>query len=85
MLANRGRDGGSDPETMSRLLSAFRESTLRLLDRAKHFEALIVDYPDLVRNPGPWLDRIAQFVGNIDPADMARAIRPDLYRNRARE
>jgi predicted AlkP superfamily phosphohydrolase/phosphomutase/tetratricopeptide (TPR) repeat protein len=84
MLANRGNAGGSDPETMSRLLSTFRESTLRLLDRAKHFEPLIVDYPDLVRNPARWLDQIAQFVGNVDPADMARAIRPDLYRNRER-
>lgn len=84
MLVNRGHAGGGDPETMSRLLKAFRESTLRLLDRAKHFEPLIVDYPDLVRNPAPWLARIAQFVGNIAPADMAPAIRPGLHRNRER-
>ena len=82
MLANRERAGGSDPQTMFRLLTAFRESTLRLLDRAEQFEPLIVDYPDLMRNPGPWFDRIAQFVGNIDPAAMRGAIRPELYRNR---
>lgn len=83
MLANRGRDTG-DPSDMFRLLSGFRESTLRLLDRAKHFEPLIVDYPGLVRHPAPWLERIAAFLGNVDPADMAVAIRPELHRNRAR-
>jgi predicted AlkP superfamily phosphohydrolase/phosphomutase/tetratricopeptide (TPR) repeat protein len=84
MLVNRGY-GGSDPETMFRLLTGFREATLRLLDRAKHFDALVVDYPDLVRNPAPWLDRIARFVGNVEPAALGRAIRPDLHRNRERQ
>ncbi len=83
MLAHRGRDTDGDSEAMFRLLSGFRESTLRLLDRAKHFEPLIVDYPDLIRNPAPWLSRIAAFLGNVDPAEMARAIRPELHRNRA--
>jgi hypothetical protein len=83
MLAHRGRDADGDSEAMFRLLSGFRESTLRLLDRAKHFEPLIVDYPDLIRNPAPWLSRIAAFLGNVDPAEMARAIRPELHRNRA--
>jgi len=83
MLANRGQTGGSDPETMFRLLETFRESTLRLLHQATHFEPLVVDYPDLVRNPPPWLDRISRFLGNVDPAAMGRAIRPELHRNRA--
>jgi len=82
MLANRGRSGATDPQTMSRLLTTFRESTLRLLNRTPHFEVLIVDYPDLVRNPGEWIERIAQFAGGIDAAAMARAIRPELHRNR---
>ena len=82
MLANRNR-GDSDPEAMLRLMSGFREATLRLLERAKHFEPLIVNYPDLVRNPDPWLERIATFLGNVDPAAMASAIRPQLHRNRA--
>ncbi|HLK62500.1 MAG TPA: alkaline phosphatase family protein [Bryobacteraceae bacterium] len=84
MIRNRGNRASEDPETMRRLLGNFRDSTLRMLERQKHFHALIVDYPDLVRDPGPWLDRIAAFLnGAVDPGAMASAIRPDLYRNRA--
>jgi hypothetical protein len=62
MIRNRGNQGGAeDPEKMRRLLSNFRDSTLRMLDRRKQFQPLIVGYPDLVRDPEPWLDRIATF------------------------
>ena len=82
MLVNRGRDGDGDPEKMRRLLADFRESTLRLVRSSKHIDALVVDYPALVANPGPWLERIAAFLGNVDVLRMAAAIRPDLRRNR---
>jgi hypothetical protein len=54
-----------------------------MIERREHFSALVVDYPALVRNPGPWTERIAAFLdGAVDPAAMAGAIRPELYRNR---
>ena len=48
------------------------------------FQVLIVDYPGLVRDPGPWLVRISAFLdGKVDPDAMAAVIRPELHRNRA--
>jgi tetratricopeptide (TPR) repeat protein len=84
MIRNRGNQGGADePEKMLRLLSNFRDSTLRMIERRKQFQALIVSYPDLVRDPEPWLERIASFLnGQVDPGAMAAAIRPSLHRNR---
>jgi tetratricopeptide (TPR) repeat protein len=86
MLLHRGREAdAADPEKMRRLLTGYRAATLRMLERGGHFKSLIVDYPDLVGDPSPWLERIADFLDRkVDPAAMARAIRPDLHRNRAR-
>ena len=84
MIRGRGNDGETaDPETMRRLLAGFRDSTLLMMERRKQFHVLIVPYPELVRDPQPWLDRIAAFLnGAVDPGAMAAAIRPALYRNR---
>jgi hypothetical protein len=84
MIRNRGNQcAAEEPEKMRRLLSNFRDSTLRMLERRKQFQPPIVSYQDLVRDPEPWLDRIATFLdGTADPAAMAAAIRPSLHRNR---
>jgi tetratricopeptide (TPR) repeat protein len=84
MLRNRGNEGGaSDPERMRRLLGNFRDATLRMMERRKQFQVLMVSYPNLIGTPQPWLERIAAFLnGAVDPGAMAAAIRPDLYHNR---
>ncbi len=50
------------------------------------FDVLEVDYPSLVAEPASWVPRIVEFVGAEllpDAAQMARAVRASLYRNRA--
>lgn len=87
MIQNRrkhsGDKDGGDEKTLE-LLTSFRASTLKMLERQKHFKVLVVNYPELMRDPEPWLERIAAFLdGAVEAAAMARAIRQDLYRNRA--
>jgi hypothetical protein len=67
----RGRaKESSDPATMRRLLTNFRDSTLRMLGRRQQFQTLIVTYAELMIEPQPWLERIATFLGGpVDPRE----------------
>ncbi|MBX3743870.1 MAG: alkaline phosphatase family protein [Verrucomicrobiae bacterium] len=53
--------------------------------RHPQFETLTVEYPELVADPGPWVDRLSAFLGTErlpHPAAMRDAVRPELHRNR---
>lgn len=53
--------------------------------RHPQFETLTVEYPELVADPGPWVDRLSAFLGPErlpHPAAMREAVRPELHRNR---
>ena len=84
MIRNRGvGEAAAAPEKMAQMLTDHRNEILRGLKNGPGFEVLVVDYPDLVRNPGLWLPRIEAFLGSLPaPGAMGAAIRQDLYRNR---
>jgi hypothetical protein len=85
MLERRGEAGSaaSDAE-----MTALYEDHLRrigsLLRRRACFETLDVRYADVVSDPVAQARRIAAFLGGkLDPARMAAAVSPELYRNRS--
>ena len=50
-----------DPDQMAQMLAEHRESLIQQMKGAKGFELLIVDYPDLVRSPDTWIEKIHAF------------------------
>jgi hypothetical protein len=86
MIRNRGEKAPDfDPERMRQNLSRHRETVLKKLGKAPGVDLLLVDYPSLVHDPVPWIERIVSFLGPDsirDPQAMSAAIEPTLYRNR---
>ena len=87
MIERRGAKNApsvSAPDELERLLTAHRDQTLRGLRQTPCFELLVVDYPELVRNPDESIAGILRFLGgSLDAGAMARVVRPELHRNRA--
>ncbi len=85
MIGNRGEHTPAlDQDRMMAMLSAHRQAALALLERAKPFELLVVNYPDLVENPSAWVEKIAAFLGPEQvkhPEKMASVVRPELRRH----
>jgi predicted AlkP superfamily phosphohydrolase/phosphomutase/tetratricopeptide (TPR) repeat protein len=87
MRRNRNAaEPAADSGYMTELLEAHRVEVLRGLEQSPWFEALIVDYPELVESPEAWAPRILAFLGIAATpeaiANMAGRVRPELYRNR---
>lgn len=85
MIAHRGTAGAAtEAAQLEANLQVHRDQTLAFLRRHRAaFEVLEIDYPALVDNPAPWIDRLAAFLGPEllpNPAAMAGAIRPALRR-----
>ena len=86
MILHRGEKAPAlDPARMRQNLERHRQGVLGQMKASRSFDVLVVDYPSLVREPGPWIDRIAAFVGPqrlSSPQAMATAVDPALHRNR---
>lgn len=84
MRERRGRPVNADPERVKRALERHRQAVLDDLAKRDNVALLEVDYPSLVRDSGPWIPRLAGFLGLSEPeaARMAAAIRPELHRSR---
>jgi hypothetical protein len=86
MIANRGEDAPKvNPQRMKRNLARHRKQIIKGMEKAKHFDALVVDYPALVKEPASWLDKIQAFLGpqlTLDRQSMLAAVDPSLHRNR---
>ena len=85
MLARSGRAGGGLPP--ERLMAVY-EQQLKTVDAwlaaRPGFGVLRVPYAELVRDPGGWVPRIADFLGQpLDRAAMHAAVDPALHRNRS--
>ena len=49
-----------------------------------NFRVLNVNYNEMVRNPGPIVSEVTQFLGGgLDAEAMAGTVDPELYRNRS--
>jgi hypothetical protein len=84
MIGDENR--GIAKDRMPAVLAQHRGIALDMLRRAKQSDVLIIEYPNLVANPAPWIDKIAAFLGPEKiphPERMTAVIQPELYRTRA--
>ena len=84
MLARSGKEGAE--KQVGILRKAFTNHLARLeewLPAQEHLKTLRLRYPQVVANPLETATEVAAFLqGPIDPAQMAAAVDPSLYRNR---
>jgi len=83
MLIRRGEKDDIPPQRMRELFAREVTQALSLLATGPQFEVSEVAYADMVGRPLHEAQRLAEFVGaGLDPAAMAAAVDPRLYRNR---
>lgn len=86
MLDRRGEPSHTEEERMVELFENDLWRTGYLVKHAPHFEALEVDYRQVIADPLAEAHRIQQFLGlPLDTAGMASVVDPELYRNRAED
>jgi predicted AlkP superfamily phosphohydrolase/phosphomutase/tetratricopeptide (TPR) repeat protein len=76
------------PEDLERGLRAHREEIRRWGGNASHIEWLEIDYPALVRDPAPAIEKLVGFLGQEslpNEAAMAGVIDPALHRRKRAE
>jgi hypothetical protein len=84
MLDRRGESQHTEDERMKKLFEDDLWKANYLLKRAKHLEALEVNYRAVVQDPLAEAQRISAFLGReLDLESMASVVDPELYRNRA--
>ncbi len=87
MLNRRATKGASlDDDQLERGLTAHRNEIRNWLKRVPHMEFIEIDYPTLVRDPRPMIDRIVEFLGTDripDSTEMAKVIDPALHRKKS--
>jgi len=86
MISRLGTRGSALPtEDLRRGLEAHRAETLTWLKRAPHMQFIEIDYPALTKDPIPFIERLAEFIGRDklpNEKRMAKVVDPDLYRQR---
>jgi len=80
MLERLGENAaGPDDGRLASILSAQWEESRRLLEARPHFDSIVIDYPALVHDPGPTLERLIDFLGlSLDGQALARHVDPHL-------
>jgi hypothetical protein len=86
MLERLGRDAGKlTDERKAEIFAAQLDDTERWLRSQPGFSCLAMDYNELVADPRPHVERLAEFLGGgMDLDAMCGVVDPSLYRNRAR-
>jgi len=86
MLERLGKDAGKlSDERKAEIFAAQLDETERRLRSLPCFSCLAVNYNELVANPRPHVERVAEFLGGgLDLDAMCAVVDPTLYRNRAR-
>ena len=83
MLDRRGEESHTDDQELLAMYESHLEKVQFQLRFRPYFEALYLDYADVVAEPAGAARRIADFVGGgLDPERMAAAVDGSLYRNR---
>jgi hypothetical protein len=86
MLERRGEDSHTGDDELLAMYRAHLDKVEFQLRFRAHFEALYVNYTDVLADPAAEARRIADFVGGgLDVARMTGAVDGSLYRNRAGE
>jgi hypothetical protein len=84
MLARRGENSHTGDEELLAMYRSHLDKVEFQLRFRPNFEALYVNYSDVVADPAPEARRIADFVGGgLDVSMMVAAVDGSLYRNRA--
>jgi hypothetical protein len=84
MLERRGEDSQTGDEELLAMYESHLEKVQFQLRFRPHFEALYLNYADVVGDPLSQAQLMAAFVGGgLDVAKMAAAVDGSLYRNRA--
>lgn len=83
MLDRRGEESHTGDQDLLAMYESHLEKVQFQLRFRPYFEALYLDYADVVAEPARAARRIADFVGGgLDPKRMAAAVDGTLYRNR---
>ncbi len=83
MLEGSGRSSDTEGDELGGLFERQMAETESWLREASHCRVLVVDYPELVRDPAPWAARIDRFLGGgLDTRAMVAAVDPLLHRQR---
>ena len=83
MLDRRNEESKTEDEDLLAMYESHLEKVEFQLRFRPNFEALYVNYSDVVAEPAAEARRIADFVGgNLDVERMAAAVDGSLYRNR---
>ena len=83
MLERRNEESHTEDEDLIKMYDSHLEKVQFQLRFRPHFDALYVNYSDVVAEPVREARRIAEFLGGgLDPEQMARAVDGSLYRNR---
>jgi predicted AlkP superfamily phosphohydrolase/phosphomutase/tetratricopeptide (TPR) repeat protein len=87
MVQHRGTEGaGLDSTGLAASLAAHRDKVLTWLRKHPRAELLEVDYPALIADPAPWVEKLRAFLSPEllpRPEDMTAAVKPSLFRNRS--
>ncbi len=84
MLDRRGETSESSDERMTELYEKHLWKTKRLLESAKHFEVLDLQYREIIADATTHAKRIRDFLDlPLDVAKMAAVVDEQLYRNRS--
>ncbi len=85
MLLNNGRPSGPGSEVMVSHFTRHLQQLDNWLPQQSHFQVLNCSYSDLIRDPAVWSEAFRDFLElDLDVERMAKAVCPELYRQRAR-
>ena len=83
MLDRRGEASHTDDDDLLAMYQAHLDKVVFQLRFRPNFDAIYIDYADVVSEPEVQARRIAEFLGgSLDPVVMASAVDGSLYRNR---
>jgi tetratricopeptide (TPR) repeat protein len=86
MTTRLGTKGANlEPSQLERGLRAHREEIRKWGKGAQHIEWMEIDYPELVRNPAPVIEKLVEFLGTDrlpKPNAMVSVVDPALHRRR---
>ncbi|NNE43066.1 MAG: sulfotransferase family protein [Gemmatimonadetes bacterium] len=84
MLDHRNEDNTISDEEMTKIYENHLLRTKSILSARENFEVVYVHYTEILTDPRPEAQKIAEFLGVEDKAEaMAAAVDPKLWRNRA--
>ena len=84
MLIRRGEDPNKIPDdVIAKLFEKHLKQVNDWVSQQPHVERLDVNYNEMLKNPPPFIDQIAAFLGGqLDKAKMAAVVDPSLHRQR---